>query len=74
MRIKRGGEVAYAALRMSCPKGKTWRTGNTSGTIGVTILDRTISHKPSVLVMATFNTRATAVGEVAAGTVYALCR
>jgi hypothetical protein len=74
VRIVRGGEVAYAALRMSCPKGKTWRTGNTDGTIGVTVLDRTISHKSSVLVMATFDARETAVGAAATGTVYALCR
>jgi hypothetical protein len=74
VRIVRGGEVAYAALRMSCPKGKTWRTGNASGTIGVTVLDRTISHKSSVLVMATFDARQTAVGATASGTVFALCR
>ncbi len=74
VRIARGGEVAYAALRMACPTGKTWRTGATSGAIGVTVLDRVVSKKRSVLVMATFNTRETAAGETAAGKVYALCR
>lgn len=74
VRFVRGGEVAYAALRMSCPKGKRWRTGAADGDIGVSVLDRTVSKKRSVLVMASFSTAETAIGETAAGTVYALCR
>jgi hypothetical protein len=74
VQITRGGEVAYAALRMSCPAGKTWRTGASDGDIGVTVLDRVVSKKRSVLVMASFDTHTTAVGETAAGTIYALCR
>ena len=74
VRFVRGGEVAYAALRMSCPRGKTWRAGTASGDIDVAVLDRTVSKKRSVLVMASFDTAKTAVGQTAAGTVYALCR
>ena len=74
VRFVRGGEVAYAALRMACPKGRTWRAGTASGDIDAAILDRTVSKKRSVLVMASFDTVDTAVGQTAAGTVYALCR
>ena len=59
---------------MTCPKGKSWRSGTASGEIGVSVLDRSARGKRSVLVMATFSTSAVAVGEVAAGTIYALCR
>lgn len=74
VRFVRGGEVAYAALRMACPPGRTWRSGATSGDVGVAVLDRTVSRKRSVLVMASFDTAATAVGQTAAGTIYAVCR
>ena len=74
VRFTRGGEVAYAALRMTCPRGKSWRTGAVTGDIGLTVLDRTVSQKRSVLVMATYDTNATALGQTAAGTIYALCR
>jgi hypothetical protein len=74
VRITRGGEVAYAALRMTCPQGKTWRAGDATGDIGVSVLDRVVSAKRSVLVMASLDTRGTALGETAAGTLYALCR
>jgi hypothetical protein len=59
---------------MACPKGKTWRTGAAAGDIAVSVLDRAVSEKRSVLVMASLDTRQTALGETAAGTVYALCR
>jgi hypothetical protein len=74
VRISRGAEGAYAALRMACPKGKTWRTGAAAGDIGMSVLDRAVSEKRSVLVLASFDTRQTALGETAAGTIYALCR
>ncbi|HTI35803.1 MAG TPA: hypothetical protein VL422_19155 [Miltoncostaea sp.] len=74
VRITRVGEAAYAALRMACPRGKTWRSGTATGDIGLTVLDRTVSGKRSVLVMATFDARATALGQTAAGTIHALCR
>jgi hypothetical protein len=74
VRLTRGTEVASVALALACPKGKTWRTSASTGDIGVTVLDRAVSGKRSVLVMASFDTRETAVGETAAGTVYALCR
>lgn len=74
VRITRGAEVAYAALRMTCPKGKTWRTGAVTGDLGVSVLDRVVSEKRVVLVMASLDTRTTALGETAAGTIYALCR
>jgi len=74
VKITRGGEVAYAAMRMSCPKGKTWRTGASRGAIAISVLDRSVSNKRSVLAMASFDTRRTARGETAAGTIYALCR
>jgi len=74
VRITRGAEVASAALRMTCPKGKTWRTATAVGDIGLTVLDRVVSKKRSVLVMATYDTRKTALGQTAAGTIYALCR
>ncbi len=76
VRITRGGEPAYAAMRMTCPKGKTWRSGASSGDIGVSVLDITAApgRKRSVLVMATFSASDVRVGESASGTVYALCR
>lgn len=74
VRLTRGAEVAYAALRMTCPKGKTWRTGAAAGDIAVSVLDRAVSNKRSVLVMASYDSRGTALGETAAGTIYALCR
>ena len=74
VRFVRGGEVAHAALRMACPKGKTWRAGSASGDVDVAVLDRTVSKKRSVLVMASFRAAATAVGQTAAGTIHALCR
>ncbi|HTN25611.1 MAG TPA: hypothetical protein VL120_16605 [Solirubrobacteraceae bacterium] len=70
--ITRGDETAFAALRLTCPKGKTWRTGGSAGDVGFTVLDRRVSGKRSVLVMAT--ARPQAVGETASGTVFALCR
>lgn len=74
VRITRGAEIAYAALRMACPQGKTWRTGAAAGDVAVSVLDRAVSEKRSVLVMASLDTRRTAIGETAAGTIYALCR
>ena len=61
-------------MRMTCPKGKTWRSGTVGRDVGVSVLDRSARGKRSVLVMATFSTSAVRVGERAAGTVYALCR
>jgi hypothetical protein len=69
----RGGESAFAAMRMTCPKGKSWRTGGADGDLGATMLDRRASGKRSVLVMASPLTGGVA-GEVVAGTVYGLCR
>jgi hypothetical protein len=75
VRITRGGEAAYGALRMTCPGAKTWRSGASSGAVGATILDRNArAGKHSVLVMATFSSTQVAVGQVATGTIYALCR
>jgi hypothetical protein len=74
VRISRGAEAAYAALRMTCPNGRTWRTGAATGDIAMSVLDRAVSGKRSVLVMASFGAHATALGETAAGTIYALCR
>lgn len=75
VQITRGsGEPAFAAFRIACPQGKTWRSGTGGGAIGVNVLSRSARGRRSVLVMATFSTSAVAVGEVAAGTVYALCR
>jgi hypothetical protein len=74
VRITRGREVAHAALRMTCPRGTTWRSAAPTGEIGLTVLDRVVSGKRSVLVMATLNTGATAAGDTATGAVYALCR
>jgi hypothetical protein len=74
VRLARGGEAAYAAMRMVCPRGKTWRTGTATGDVGLTVLDRTVSKKRSVLVMATYDAGTTALGQTAAGTLYALCR
>jgi hypothetical protein len=73
VRITPGGETAFAALRMTCPKGKTWRTGGTGGDVGVSVLDRRIAGKRSVLVLASAVPRV-AMGDTASGTVYALCR
>lgn len=75
VRIVRGDEAAYGALRMTCPKRRTWRSGTSRGDIAASVLDRNArTGKRSVLVMATFSTAEIAVGELASGTVYALCR
>jgi len=74
VRIARGEEVAYAALRMTCPKGRTWRSGASTGDVGASVLDRSARGKRSVLVMATFSAADVREGERAAGTVLALCR
>jgi hypothetical protein len=75
VRITRGNEVAFAAFRMTCPKGRSWRGGTTTGDILASVLTRSpLSRKPSVLVLASFATSAVRVGESATGTVYALCR
>jgi hypothetical protein len=74
VKITRGAEAAFAALRMTCPKGKTWRSGTAGGEIAASVLDRNARGKHSVLVMATFSTSDVQVGESAAGTVFALCR
>jgi len=75
VRITRGGEVAFAALRMTCPQGRTWRSGRATGEIGASVLERNPrSGKRSVLVMATFTTRDVRMGETATGSVLALCR
>ncbi len=74
VRITRGGEVAYAALRMTCPKGKTWRSGASTGDVGAGVLDRSARGKRSLLVMVTFSASDVRQGETAGGTVFALCR
>lgn len=74
VKIARGSEVAYAALRLTCPKGTTWRTGASSGAVGASVLDRSTRGKRSVLVMATIADAGVAVGATVSGTVYALCR
>jgi hypothetical protein len=74
VRFVRGSEAASAAFRMSCPPGKTWRAGTASGDVDVAVLDRTVSKKRPVLVVASFDAAQTAVGQTAAGTIYALCR
>jgi hypothetical protein len=71
--ITRGAETAFAALRMTCPKGKTWRTGGSAGDISMTILDQRASGKHSVLVLATAASSVDA-GVTASGTAFALCR
>jgi len=73
VKMTRGGEVAYGAFRMTCPKGKTWRSATASDDILASVLDRS-PRKRSVLVLATFPTSDVKVGETAAGTVYSLCR
>ncbi len=73
VRIQRGAESAFAALRMTCPKGKTWRTGGSSGAIGVTVLDRRVGGKRSVLVLASA-APSVGAGAAATGAVYSLCR
>jgi hypothetical protein len=74
VRITRGAEAAHAALRLTCPRGTTWRTGAATGNVNLTVLDRTVSQKRSVLVMATYDRSTTSLGQTAAGTLYALCR
>jgi hypothetical protein len=73
VRITVGGETAFAALRMTCPKGKTWRTAGAAGDIAVSVLDRRIAGKRSVLALASAVPQVGA-GGTATGTVYALCR
>ncbi len=74
VKMTRGGEPAFAAMRMTCPKGKTWRSGTSDGDVGASVLNRNAAGKRSVLVMATYSTRDVRVGETATGTVFALCR
>ncbi|HEX8158393.1 MAG TPA: hypothetical protein VF526_13500 [Solirubrobacteraceae bacterium] len=69
----RGGEPAFAAMRLACPKGKSWRTGGADGDLEATVLDRRASGKRSVLVLASPLAKG-AAGEVSSGTVYGLCR
>ena len=73
VRFTRGTETASAAMRMTCPQGTTWRTGGAGGDVRASVLDRRVSGKRSVLVLASPIARGT-VGEVVTGTVYALCR
>lgn len=75
VRFERGGEVAFAALRMTCPKGKTWRSGTSTDGIGASVLDRDPrARKRSVLVLATFPTSDVRIGTSVSGKVFALCR
>ena len=74
VRITRGDELAFAALRLICPKGKTWRSGTAAGEIGMSVLEGNARSKRSVLVMATLSPSAVGVGDSASGTVFALCR
>ena len=76
VRITRGDEPAYAAMRMTCPKGKTWRSSASGGAIGAGVLDRIAApgRKRSVLVMASPSSSDVRVGAARVGTVYALCR
>jgi hypothetical protein len=69
-----GDEPAFPALRLTCPKGKSWRSGAGGGDFGIGVLDRNARGKRSVLVMATVATSGTHAGDTATGTVYALCR
>jgi hypothetical protein len=73
VKIARGSEVAFAAMRMTCPKGKTWRTGASAGDVGLSVLDRRVTGKRSVLVLAT-PAPSVQQGKTATGTVYSLCR
>jgi hypothetical protein len=73
VRITRGDEPASAALRMTCSAGTTWRTAGAAGDVGVSVLDRRVAGKRSVLVLASAVPRV-AAGQTATGTVYALCR
>ena len=60
---------------MTCPRGKTWRTGAATGDIGLTVLDRTVSQEALGARHGDATTRdTTALGQTAAGTIYALCR
>jgi hypothetical protein len=73
VKITRGDEPASAALRLTCPKGKTWRSSTGGGDIGVSVLDRNTRGRRSVLVMATFASDLR-VGDTATGAALALCR
>ncbi|MBA3326927.1 MAG: hypothetical protein H0T43_01330 [Solirubrobacterales bacterium] len=75
VKITRGGEVAWAALRLTCPSGKTMRTGGSRGAVGLQPT-RGASYvgKRSMVAIVNFDARATGVGETAEGTVYGLCR
>ncbi len=73
VRITRGAETAFAAMRMTCPAGRSWRTGGAAGEIGVSVLDRRVTGKRSVLVLVSASSQV-ARGEAATGTAYALCR
>lgn len=73
VRITRGGEPAFAAC-LTCPRGKTWRSGTSGGEIAMNGLESNARGKRTVLVMATFSPSAVRVGDSASGTVFALCR
>jgi hypothetical protein len=73
VKIVRGAEVAFAAMHMTCPRGKTWRTGASSGDVGLSVLTRKVTGKRSVLVLVSA-APSVAEGATAKGTVYSLCR
>jgi hypothetical protein len=73
VRITNGGGNAFAALRMTCPKGKTWFTGGSRGDVGGSVLNRRVAGKRSVLVLAS-PAPSVAADATAAGTIYSLCR
>ena len=73
VKIARGAELAFAAMHMTCPQGKTWRTGASSGDVGLSVLTRNVTGKRSVLVLVSA-APSVAQGSTATGTVYSLCR
>jgi hypothetical protein len=73
--ITHGTEVAYAALTIRCPAGKTLRGLGVTGQVAPQV-QRPLDYagKRAVEVIATFNPRVIAVGRTARGTVLAVCR
>jgi hypothetical protein len=73
VKITRGADDASAAMRMTCPRGRTWRTGASAGDVAIGVLDRRVTGKRSVLVLASA-LNSVDQGATATGTVYSLCR
>lgn len=76
VKVTRGAEVAYGAMRMTCPKGKTLRSFGSTGSIGGNLATPSTKYvgKSSWLMMATYGGSQVKPGQAAEGNLLAICR